>query len=51
MISDYFINNICNYGWYNNREIGNLFGLGYFSINRRVSILESLVSLENKMNN
>ena len=25
-------------GWYNNKEIGNLFGLGYSSISRRVTI-------------
>ena len=28
-------------GWYNNQEIGNLFGLGYSSISRRVTIMKN----------
>ncbi|WKZ19759.1 MAG: hypothetical protein QY310_04160 [Candidatus Jettenia sp. CY-1] len=31
-------------GWYNNQEIGNLFGLGYSSISRRVTIMKSMIS-------
>ncbi len=31
-------------GWYNNREIGTLFGLGYSSISRRVTIMKSQIS-------
>lgn len=31
-------------GWYNNQEIGNLFGLGYSSISRRVTIMKSKIS-------
>ena len=37
-------------GWYNNQEIGNLFGLGYSSISRRVTIMKSKISKENEMN-
>ncbi|MBM4056100.1 MAG: transposase [Planctomycetes bacterium] len=33
-----------NTGWYNNQEIGNLFGLGYSSISRRVAIMKSKIS-------
>ena len=31
-------------GWYNNQEIGNLFGLGYSSISRRVTLMKSMIS-------
>ena len=37
-------------GWYNNQEIGNLFGLGYSSISRRVTIMKSKISKEDEMN-
>ena len=37
-------------GWYNNQEIGNLFGLGYSSISRRVTIMKSKISEEDEMN-
>ena len=39
-------------GWYNNQEIGNgnLFGLGYSSISRRVTIMKTLISKDNKIN-
>ena len=37
-------------GWYNNQEIGNLFGLGYSSISRRVTIMKSKMSKEDEMN-
>ncbi len=37
-------------GWYNNREIGNLFGLGYSSVSRRVTIMKSMLSEDNKIN-
>ncbi|TLD42394.1 MAG: hypothetical protein JETT_1328 [Candidatus Jettenia ecosi] len=36
-------------GWYNNQEIGNLFGLGYSSISRRVSIMQSMVLEDDKI--
>ena len=36
-------------GWYNNQEIGNLFGLGYSSISRRVSNMKSKISKEVEM--
>jgi len=38
-------------GWYNNQEIGNLFGLGYSSVSRRVTIMKSEMSGEDEMNN
>ena len=31
-------------GWYNNQEIGNLFGLGYSSISRRVAIMKPKIA-------
>ena len=31
-------------GWYTNQEIGNLFGLGYSSISRRVTLMKSMIS-------
>ena len=37
-------------GWYNNQEIGNLFGLGYSSISRRVTIMKSMILKEGEMN-
>ncbi len=37
-------------GWYNNQEIGNLFGLGYSSISRRVTIVKSMISKDDKIN-
>jgi len=37
-------------GWYNNQEIGNLFGLGYSSISRRVTIMKSKMSKEDEIN-
>jgi REP element-mobilizing transposase RayT len=37
-------------GWYNNQEIGNLFGLGYSSISRRVTIMKSRISKDDKIN-
>jgi len=37
-------------GWYNNQEIGNLFGLGYSSISRRVTIMKSKMSKEEEVN-
>ena len=37
-------------GWYNNQEIGNLFGLGYSSIGRRVTIMQSKISEEDEIN-
>ncbi|MDR4509382.1 MAG: transposase [Candidatus Brocadiaceae bacterium] len=36
-------------GWYNNQEIGNLFGLGYSSISRRVTIMKSMISKDSKI--
>ena len=32
-----------------NQEIGNLFGLGYSSISRRVTIMKSMISKENEV--
>ena len=37
-------------GWYTNQEIGNLFGLGYSSISRRVTIMKSKISKEDETN-
>ncbi|MDR4503815.1 MAG: hypothetical protein MRK01_03355 [Candidatus Scalindua sp.] len=37
-------------GWYNNQEIGNLFGLGYSSISRRVAIVKSKITKDGKLN-
>ena len=37
-------------GWYNNQEIGNLFGIGYSSISQRVTIMKSKISEEDEMN-
>ena len=34
----------------NNQEIGNLFGIGYSSIGRRVTIMKSKMSGEDEMN-
>ena len=36
-------------GWYNNQEIGNLFGLGYSSISRRVTIMKSMISKDDEI--
>ena len=36
-------------GWYNNQEIGDLFGLGYSSISRRVSIMKSKISKDDEI--
>ncbi len=36
-------------GWYSNKEIGSLFGLGYSSISRRVSIMKLKISKEDKI--
>ncbi|NUO10272.1 MAG: hypothetical protein HUU08_16710 [Candidatus Brocadia sp.] len=36
-------------GWYNNQEIGNLFGLGYSSISRRVTITKPKISKDNEI--
>jgi hypothetical protein len=36
-------------GWYNNQEIGNLFGLGYSSISRRVTIMKSKILKDNEI--
>lgn len=38
-----------NTGWYNNQEIGNLFGLGYSSISRRVTIMKSMISKDDEI--
>jgi len=37
-------------GWYSNQEIGRLFGLGYSSISRRVTIMKSKISKEDEIN-
>jgi REP element-mobilizing transposase RayT len=37
-------------GWYNNQEIGNLFGIGYSSVSRRVSSMKSKISKDNEIN-
>ncbi len=37
-------------GWYSNQEIGNLFGLGYSSISRRVTIMKSMIAKDSKLN-
>ncbi|GJQ58735.1 MAG: hypothetical protein D8M57_12895 [Candidatus Scalindua sp. AMX11] len=37
-------------GWYNNQEIGNLFGLGYSSISRRVASVKSKITKDGKLN-
>ena len=37
-------------GWYSNQEIGDLFGLGYSSISRRVTIMKSKISKDDKIN-
>ena len=34
---------------FNNQEIGNLFGLGYSSISRRVTIMKSMISKDDEM--
>ncbi len=36
-------------GWYTNKEIGNLFGLGYSSISRCVTIMKSKLSKEDEI--
>jgi putative transposase len=36
-------------GWYNNQEIGTLFGLGYSSISRRVTIMKSMISKDDEI--
>jgi len=36
-------------GWYSNQEIGNLFGLGYSSISRRVSIMKTMIAKDGKL--
>lgn len=36
-------------GWYNNQEIGNLFGLGYSSISRLVTIMKSMISKDDEI--
>ncbi|OQY98313.1 MAG: hypothetical protein B6D35_12505 [Candidatus Brocadia sp. UTAMX2] len=36
-------------GWYTNREIGNVFGLGYSSISRRVAVMKSKMSKDDEM--
>lgn len=38
-------------GWYTNKEIGELFGLGYSSISRRVAVMKSKISQEDTINN
>ena len=38
-------------GWHTNKEIGELFGLGYSSISRRVAIMKSKISQEDTINN
>ncbi len=43
---DLLIYVLWNTGWYNNREIGDLFGLGFSSVSRRVSIIKSKISME-----
>ena len=47
---DLLINLLWSTGWYNNQKIGNLFGLGYSSISRRVIIMKTLISKDNKIN-
>ena len=47
---DLLIYILWNTGWYNNKEIGNLFGLGYSSISRRVTIMKSMMLKEDEMN-
>ncbi|MCP4265081.1 MAG: hypothetical protein GY777_05820 [Candidatus Brocadiaceae bacterium] len=37
-------------GWYSNQEIGNLFGIGYSSVSRRVSIMKANISKDDKIN-
>ncbi|MCP4265692.1 MAG: hypothetical protein GY777_08975 [Candidatus Brocadiaceae bacterium] len=37
-------------GWYSNQEIGNLFGIGYSSVSRRVSIMKTNISKDEKIN-
>lgn len=37
-------------GWYNNQEIGDLFGLGYSSISRRVTIMKSKIFKDDRIN-
>ncbi len=37
-------------GWYSNQEIGNLFGLGYSSISRRVTIMKPMIAKDGKLN-
>ena len=37
-------------GWYNNQEIGNVFGLGYSSVSRRVTIMKSMITKDEKIN-
>ena len=36
-------------GWYTNKEIGQLFGLGYSSISRRVTIMKQEISKDDKL--
>ncbi len=36
-------------GWYNNQEIGKLFGLGYSSISRRVTIMKAMISKDDEI--
>ena len=47
---DLLIYLLWNTGWYNNQEIGNLFGLGYSSISRRVTIMKSMISKDEEIN-
>jgi len=46
---DLLIYLLWNTGWYNNQEIGNLFGLGYSSISRRVTIMKSMISKDDEI--
>ncbi len=37
-------------GWYSNQEVGNLFGIGYSSVSRQVSIMKTNISKDEKIN-
>lgn len=37
-------------GWYTNKEIGNLFGLGYSSVSRRVAIMKTMIPQDDNLN-
>ncbi len=37
-------------GWYSNQEVGNLFGIGYSSVSRQVSIMKTNISKDEEIN-